>query len=263
MKSMRRMYTSDLAQLTGMRSFVREACELSWGTTSCDETINLLILAFQEAATNVILHAYDGKEEQPIEVVVDVDDLQASISIYHEGRDFDPEGVQSPAFDGSRETGFGIYLIRQSMDEVEYFRGEQGRKGIRLVKKRESFLKGADVMQPEVEMVGDVAIVRVNLDQLDASNADDFRRDMTPILQDAKKLVLDMSGVQFVDSRGCGAILSCLKSLSAAGGDLKLCEVVRPVRMVFELIRLHRICEILNTKENAVTAFQNPVAQAK
>src|SRR5437660_844843 len=83
-------------------------------------------------------------------------------------------------------------------------------------------------------------------EQLDAGNADDFRRDLSPVLQDCHKLVLDLSRVQFVDSRGCGAIIGCLKQVSAAGGDLKLCQVTRAVRTVFELIRLHRICEIFN-----------------
>jgi anti-sigma B factor antagonist len=111
-------------------------------------------------------------------------------------------------------------------------------------------------MQPTVEKVGNVAVVTVNLEQLDASNADDFRRDMTPVLQESRKVVLDLHRVQFVDSRGCGAILSCLKHLSGAGGDLKLCNVAKPVKTVFELIRLHRICEITNTRDEAIKAFE-------
>src|ERR1700731_4706493 len=99
-------------------------------------------------------------------------------------------------------------------------------------------------MELVVEKVGDVTIVAVNVGELDADNGDALRRDMAPVLKDCRNLVLDMDRVQFVDSRGCGAILSCLKHVSAAGGDLKLCQVSRPVRTVFELIRLHRICEI-------------------
>jgi anti-sigma B factor antagonist len=111
-------------------------------------------------------------------------------------------------------------------------------------------------MQPTVEKSGEVAVVTVNDEQLDASNADDFRQYMAPILQDCHKVVLALNRVQFVDSRGCGAILSCLKNVSAAGGDLKLCQVTKPVRTVFELIRLQRICEVLDTRDAAVRAFQ-------
>jgi anti-sigma B factor antagonist len=110
-------------------------------------------------------------------------------------------------------------------------------------------------MQASVEKAGDVAIVAVNLPQLDASNADDFRQDIAPVLQECHKLVLDLGKVRFIDSRGCGAIIACLKHVSAAGGDLKLCCVAKTVRGVFELIRLHRICDIVDTREQAVQAF--------
>ncbi|MFO0969926.1 MAG: STAS domain-containing protein [Gemmataceae bacterium] len=106
-----------------------------------------------------------------------------------------------------------------------------------------------------VEQQGDVTVAAVNVEQFDASNADEFKREISPVLAETKKLVLDMSGVQFVDSRACGAILSCLKHLSEVGGDLKICNVHRFVATTFELIRLHRICEIVPTKEDAVRAF--------
>jgi anti-sigma B factor antagonist len=112
-------------------------------------------------------------------------------------------------------------------------------------------------MQPSVEKIGDVTIFAVNEEQLDAGNADAFRRDIAPVLKDCRKLVLDLDRVQFVDSRGCGVILSCLKHVSPAGGDLKLCRVAPHVRMVFDLIRMDRICEIVSTREEAVQAFQN------
>jgi anti-sigma B factor antagonist len=111
------------------------------------------------------------------------------------------------------------------------------------------------MMPLSVEPIGDVTVVAVNMEQLDAGNAEDFRREMAPVLADARKLVLDLERVQFVDSRGCGAILSCLKQLAANGGDLKLCGVRKAVRTVFELIRLHRITGIYDTREAAVEAF--------
>ena len=111
-------------------------------------------------------------------------------------------------------------------------------------------------MQPAIETVGDVTIVALNVDDLDAGNADVFRRALAPVLKDCRKLVLDLDGVRFVDSRGCGAILSCLKQIAPAGGDLKLCRVTAPVRMVFDLIRMNNICQIVETREEAVRAFQ-------
>jgi len=112
-----------------------------------------------------------------------------------------------------------------------------------------------------VDRVGDVAVVAVNVDEFDASNADDFKQEVAPVLQTCSRVVLDLGRVRFVDSSGCGAILSCLKHATSGGGDLKLCRVSRPVRTTFELIRLHRICEIFDTREEAVRAFQGGPAK--
>ncbi len=111
-------------------------------------------------------------------------------------------------------------------------------------------------MNTVIEKIGDIAIVAIQEPQLDISNADEFRRILAPVLQDSRNLVLDLEGVKFVDSRGCGVILSCLKQLSKVGGDVKLCCVPRPVLMVFELIRMGNIVQIVNTREEAVQAFQ-------
>ena len=47
------------------------------------------------------------------------------------------------------------------------------------------------------------------------------------------------------------------KPTTIEGGDLKLCNVTKPVRALFELIRMHRIFDIVNTREEAVQAFRN------
>lgn len=111
-------------------------------------------------------------------------------------------------------------------------------------------------MALSVEKFGDVTVATVTVAKFDASYADEFKREITPVLNETRKLVLDLAGVESVDSRACGAILSCLKRLSAVEGELKICQVQPFVRSVFELIRLPRICEILATREEAVQAAQ-------
>jgi anti-sigma B factor antagonist len=111
-------------------------------------------------------------------------------------------------------------------------------------------------MQPKIETIGDVTIVAVNENKLEANNADAFREAIAPVLKDCRKLVIDLDQVRFVDSRGCGAILSCLKQIAPAGGDLKLCGATPAVRKVFDLIRMDRICQIVNTRDEAVEAFR-------
>lgn len=110
-------------------------------------------------------------------------------------------------------------------------------------------------MQLTVENSGDIALVLIHGDHLDASVTDEFKRDMTPLLDTYAQVVLDMSELRFVDSAGIGAILSCLRRLSAKDGDLKLCGVTKPVRASFEIARMHRIIDILDTRDEALIAF--------
>ncbi len=111
-------------------------------------------------------------------------------------------------------------------------------------------------MQPIVERVDDVTVVTVPLEELEISSVDEFKLQMTSIMEESKNIVLDITSVNFVDSSGCGAIIFCLKRLSEAGGDLKLCGVRKPVGTVLRMIRLHRICDILETREEAIEAFR-------
>jgi len=102
-----------------------------------------------------------------------------------------------------------------------------------------------------------VGVASVPVDELDASNSGEFKRDIAPILQGNNKLVLDLSQLRFVDSSGLGAMLSCLRQLTAKGGDLKLCGMSKQVRALFELVRMHRIFDIYNAREDAVKAFHS------
>ena len=110
-------------------------------------------------------------------------------------------------------------------------------------------------MEIPLDKIGDVAVVIVPVEELDAGRTDEFKRDMAPVLEANAKVVLDLSRLSFIDSSGLGSFLSCLRKLNAKGGDLKLYGMSQRVRMAFELVRMHRIFNIYDTKDEAVRAF--------
>ncbi len=110
-------------------------------------------------------------------------------------------------------------------------------------------------MDLSVVQSGDVVVIGVRAEHLDAGNSSDFRKAMTPLLENTLKAVLDMSELHFVDSSGLGAILSCLRVLKERGGDLKLCRTTKPVSVLFDLVRLHHIISLYSTQEEAVRDF--------
>jgi anti-sigma regulatory factor (Ser/Thr protein kinase) len=136
-------YEGDLRHLASMRAFLREVCLESWQDDPTDENqILRLELALTEAASNIILHSFQGQQRKSITLTVEVDDEQACVTLQHIGRHFDPQTAPAPAFDGSRQGGFGLYLIRKSVDEVQYFQDDQGRCVMHMVQKRKQHHKG-------------------------------------------------------------------------------------------------------------------------
>jgi len=112
-------------------------------------------------------------------------------------------------------------------------------------------------MEIPTDNLDGVTIATVAVDELDASNSAEFKRDIGTVLQTQSNLVLDLSQLRFVDSSGLGAMLSCLRQVTAKGGDLKLCAMSKQVRALFELVRMHRIFDIYGTRDEAVHAFQH------
>jgi anti-sigma B factor antagonist len=115
-------------------------------------------------------------------------------------------------------------------------------------------------MQLACEKVGDVAVCAVPVEELDAGNAGEFKRDIAPVLEANVKVVLDLSRLRFVDSSGLGAFISCLRKLNVKGGGLKLTGLSTQVQGVFELVRMHRVFDILPTREAAVRAFDGAMS---
>ena len=111
-------------------------------------------------------------------------------------------------------------------------------------------------MQIVVDKKDDVVVARIPVADLDASNSNEFKHDIAPVLESGDKVVIDLSSVRFVDSSGLGAMLSCLRQMTAKGGDLKLSGMSKQVRATFELVRMHRIFDIFDTSEEAMLSFK-------
>ena len=69
------------------------------------------------------------------------------------------------------------------------------------------------------------------------------------------RLVLSMAGLEFIDSAGLGALVSCLRRAAADGGDLRLADVPPFCRAIFELTRLTRVFDVTESEKEAVTAI--------
>jgi anti-sigma regulatory factor (Ser/Thr protein kinase) len=116
------------------------AVEAFAASVGLSETRRLdLRLAIEEAAANVIRHAWDGGSHT-FEVKLSRSGPAIVVEVEDDGRPFDPLGyphfdVEAP-LEERRCGGMGIHLIRELVDEMSYSRvGERNR--LRLFLKRE------------------------------------------------------------------------------------------------------------------------------
>jgi anti-sigma B factor antagonist len=178
------------------------------------------------------------------------------VTLVHWGRPFQPPpGPPTPPEAGG-ERGRGLFIISRAVDQVTYQNCPNGANSVTLVKHLGPSIEGDIRMLVTMVRRENVAVVSIADGSLDASNAKRFKQEVIPALESITKVVLDLNGVEFVDSSGLGVILSCYRQLVSAGGDLKLCGMAPPVRALFELVRMHRIFDTYPTREDAIAAFR-------
>ena len=130
-------FTSDTGQLAQVRSqagdFLAEC-----GFSECEAA--LLILAIDEACTNIIRHAYHH-ECRPIRIQMERMRERVRFVIRDYGRSCDPQKIRSRPLEEIRPGGVGVHIIRQAFDLVRY---EPQARGTRLTleKKVPSFRRG-------------------------------------------------------------------------------------------------------------------------
>ncbi len=117
-----------------VREFIKAAA-LDVGFNN--EETGRIILASDEAVTNVIKHAYNYSKNKDIFVSVSFSKNKFSISISDRGKHFDPEKIKEPDlqkyYKEKRVGGLGIYLMKKLMDEVKYSK-QNDRNKVTLVK---------------------------------------------------------------------------------------------------------------------------------
>ena len=130
--------SSHLADLSRVREFVRQVCTDATLPPLDVEWIEQLELAVNEAVGNVMKHSYHGEPNRRIQIEAEAFSDRIAVHISHTGDTFDPDSGLLPTLDGSKESGFGLFIIQQSVDDVTYSRDLHGRNQISLFKHRTS-----------------------------------------------------------------------------------------------------------------------------
>jgi len=111
---------ADLGALAEVRTFVRSAADEAGAPEASRSDI---VQAVDEAATNAIVHGYEGRPGW-LEVGASVEDGRFVVRLEDGAREFDPTTVPEPDMSVSpmdrRPGGMGVHLMRACTDTMSY-----------------------------------------------------------------------------------------------------------------------------------------------
>jgi anti-sigma B factor antagonist len=111
-------------------------------------------------------------------------------------------------------------------------------------------------MELQSQVINDVSVVELSgrFDSYEAPR-------LTSWFEEAgSKVVVNLANVSFVDSSALALLVKGMKHCRQLGGDLALCNLQQPVRVIFELTRLDKAFRIYATQDEAVQALHGNAA---
>ncbi len=133
MLSRRLSLTSDFAEVNRLNQWLDEAFTEAGVSASVADDLKLCL---NEAVGNVMLYGFADVAEPEIAVEISLDETSATAIVSDNGKPFDP--MQRPAREKLSDLehdaigGFGVQLIRQTADSVDYARTD-GHNRLRIV----------------------------------------------------------------------------------------------------------------------------------
>ena len=104
-------------------------------------------------------------------------------------------------------------------------------------------------MKLESRNIGDWKVLIPDQDRLDAYVADEFKSSLVEAIQDgSSRIIIDLSGIEFMDSSGLGAIVYCLQRMGD-GGRIAISGAQEPVALMLRLTHIDKVFTLLDTPE--------------
>ncbi len=115
----------------------------------------------------------------------------------------------------------------------------------------------------ETRTIGDVTVLYCTGRFTYREEATAFSQTIAGLLPHARRVVVELSGLEAVDSAGLGELVVVHMWAKASGCSLKLAGANPRIRQLFELTNLLSIFDVHPTLDDALLSFQPHVAKAK
>jgi anti-sigma B factor antagonist len=114
----------------------------------------------------------------------------------------------------------------------------------------------SDQFSVNSERRGDALGIVTLVGEVDIYTAPRFKECLLELLDgDVERLIVDLSGVTFIDSTALGVLIGGVRRVNAAGGSMALVVASRPVQRVLSITGLDRVFTIHESLEDAIAAL--------
>ena len=104
---------------------------------------------------------------------------------------------------------------------------------------------------------GEVMVLELSGKIMGGPDFDKFKGEITDLIEKGfKDIVLDMSGVPWINSTGLGILITGYHTLKAAEGSMKICNVKERVLSIFYISQLENIFQVFETLDDAMKSFE-------
>jgi anti-sigma B factor antagonist len=87
-----------------------------------------------------------------------------------------------------------------------------------------------------------------------------LRENLKRVLNSTRQIVLNLSGVSYIDSGGLGTLVGVYSSARASGADIKLTGLGQRLRDVLQITKLVTVFEVYDTEQEAIATFHRGAA---
>lgn len=96
-----------------------------------------------------------------------------------------------------------------------------------------------------------------NINKLNILIAQTLKEEVAQYLTKANtKLILNLEGIEYVDSSGFGALLSILRNAKNNDSQFKICNVSSDVMELIKLLQLHNVFDICDNIDECLNSFE-------
>lgn len=109
-------------------------------------------------------------------------------------------------------------------------------------------------MDMKATLEGDVNVVTLS-GRIDPQAAVDLKKDLAPLVGDAKKLLIDLADVSYIGSAGLRELFFAAKNLERNSGKLVCCNLQPEVKRIFEIAGFSIPYQIFESRDEALKSF--------